>query len=361
MSSQVVSPFCDKDICHFSQDGTALEVMDQTLLPGEERYITLRSAAQVAEAISKLRVRGAPLIGIAAAMGVCVAMQEAGRCDAFEEVTAIIGHARPTAVNLSWAMQRMDKVYRAHLQELPQQDAASQDSRLEGLVQRLHHEAIKIKEEDAHTCEAIGREGSRLITPGMGLLTHCNAGHLATGHYGTALAPIYWAQRSGKAPRVFADETRPLLQGARLTSYELQHSGVDVTLLCDGMAASVMSRGLVQMVLVGCDRVALNGDVANKIGTYGVAVMAHHFGIPFYVCCPLSSCDPFSPAGGDIEIEQRSPQEVTSMWYRQPMAPQGCKVMNPAFDITPHALVTAYITEVGVLRPDELSRQMQIQ
>lgn len=346
MNPSVTHPFYDKDICHFSEDGSSLEVLDQNLLPAEEHYISLRTAQEVAEAIQKLRVRGAPLIGIAAAMGLCVALQQAGTCAAFQEIKHIIGNSRPTAVNLSWALTRMEKVHQRYMQ--------STGSLLEEELPLLRTEALKIKDEDVQTCAAIGRYGSALITSNMGVLTHCNAGHLATGRYGTALAPIYWAQRQGKNPKVFADETRPLLQGARLTAYELQHSGVDVTLLCESMTATVMSQGKVQMVLVGCDRVARNGDTANKIGTYGVAVLAKHFGIPFYVCGPLSSFDALTPTGNDIVIEQRPAGEVTSLWYRQPMAPQDCKVLNPAFDVTPHDLITAYITEHGVLHSNEV-------
>lgn len=344
-------PFYDQDLCHFGDGGAALVLLDQTLLPAEERYVALHSAEEVADAIARLRVRGAPLIGIAAAMGLCVAVQQAGRCDAFAAAKACIGAARPTAVNLSWALARMERTYDAYLQAAARQGAAP---RVEELLPLLRAEALRIKSEDEQTCAAIGRHGSRLISPGMGVLTHCNAGHLATARYGTALAPLYWAQRQGKAPQVYADETRPLLQGARLTAYELQRSGVAVTLLCDNMAATVMSQGRVQMVLTGCDRVARNGDVANKIGTYGVAVLARHFGIPFYVCGPMSSMDPHTATGADIVIEQRPAEEVTTQWYRHPMAPQGCRVMNPAFDVTPHDLITAYITEHGVLQASDL-------
>ncbi len=346
-ASDLSLPFYERDICYFSPNGASLLLLDQTLLPAEERYIAVQSAEQVAEAIYKLRVRGAPLIGIAAAMGLCVALQKAGDIAAFAVAKQTIGSSRPTAVNLAWALQRMETVYLRYLQ-------TPAPHSLSTLLPLLREEALLIKREEAQRCEAIGTYGSALITPGMGILTHCNAGALATGSYGTATAPIYFAHRQGKAPQVFADETRPLLQGARLTAYELQRSGVDITLLCDNMAASLMNSGKVQMMLVGCDRVARNGDTANKIGTYGVAVLAHHFGIPVYVCGPTSSMDGTALTGHDIVIEQRPAGEVSSLWYRHPMAPQGCKVMNPSFDVTPHELITGYITERGILQAHEL-------
>ena len=341
------TPLFDIDICHFSPDRSALEVLDQTLLPLQEQFIQLRTAEEVADAIRRLCVRGAPLIGIAAAMGLCVSLSntpqaladEAKFDEAFRRNRAIIEASRPTAVNLSWALSRMAKCFESCPDLSPAQK-----------LERLQAEALQIKVDDVATCIAIGNYGQSLIADGMGVLTHCNAGHLATGRYGTALSPIYFAHRQGRRFRVYADETRPLLQGARLTAYELQRSGIDVTLLCDNMAATVMSQGLVQLVLVGCDRVAANGDTANKIGTYGVAVLAHHFGIPFYVCGPKSSFDPACPSGRDIVIEQRSPSEVSHMWYRQPMAPQGCKTLNPSFDVTPHELISGFITEEGILK-----------
>lgn len=337
------TPLIDTDICRLSDDGASLIVLDQTLLPNEETFIALHTADEVAAAIRRLQVRGAPLIGIAAAMGLYVALRNSSPATVEElhssMATAknIIGNARPTAVNLMWALNRMEQT----LQRCASQSVAE-------VLQALRHEAVSIKEEDIATCSAIGTYGNTLIADGMGVLTHCNAGHLATGRYGTALAPIYAAHHCGKQFKVYADETRPLLQGARLTAYELMRSGVDVTLLCDNMAASLMAHGKVQLVLVGCDRVAANGDVANKIGTLGVAVLAHHYGIPFYVCGPRSTFDPQCATGADIVIEQRSDGEVTTAWYRQPMAPSACKVYNPSFDITPHSLITGYITELGI-------------
>lgn len=324
----------DWDICYFSDDVRALTVLDQTLLPSEERYVILSNSADVADAIKRLVVRGAPLIGIAAAMGITVAVANG---EDFFEAKKTIGAARPTAVNLSWALERMQGVY-----------VASHGLNYESLIDRLREEALLIKAEDAETCHKIGLFGCNLIKDNMGVLTHCNAGHLATGHYGTALSPIYFAANNGKRFRVYADETRPLLQGARLTAYELYKYGIDTTLICDNMAASLMAAGKIDIVFVGCDRVAANGDTANKIGTLGVAVMARHFGIPFYVCGPQSSFDNQCAIGADIVIEQRDRHEITSMHYEHPMAPAGVKTYNPAFDITPHELITGYITENGI-------------
>lgn len=335
------TPFFDLDICHWSADGTALEILDQTLLPLEERFVQLHSAADVAEAIAKLRVRGAPAIGIAAAMGLCVAVAQG---EDFATALHTIGQARPTAVNLSWALRRMERRW------LSADDGLRLDA--------LRREAEAIKAEDRASCEAIGSVGANLIKEGMGVLTHCNAGHLATGGLGTALAPLYVAHREGRHFKVYADETRPLLQGARLTAYELHRSGLDVTLACDNMAAWLLSSGRVQLIFVGCDRVAANGDVANKVGTYGLAVLAHHFGVPFYVCGPLSSFDRRCATGADITIEHRSADEVRSLWYARPMAPD-CPVVNPAFDVTDHRLVTGYITERGLLTADALPTILQ--
>lgn len=334
MSSNPTGLFADRN-CQLTADGTGLIVLDQTLLPNEERYITLRSAEEVADAISRLCVRGAPLIGVAAALGMAVAVRHCvakGMCleESVRHCHSTIANARPTAVNLRWALDSM----------LPH--ATSPESLLKA--------ALALKASEEATFEAIALHGSSLITPGMGILTHCNAGYLATGgSYGTALAPIYKAHEQGKEPHVYADETRPLLQGARLTAYELTRRGVRTTLICDNMAATVMAQGKVQMVLVGCDRVAANGDTANKIGTLGVAILAHHFGIPFYVCGPSSTFDPTTPTGNDIRIEQRNPEEVRSLWYRQPLAPADCHILNPAFDVTPRHLITAFITEKGII------------
>lgn len=327
----------------FNEEADGVVVLDQTVLPGKEVYVTLTSADQIWDAIYKLKVRGAPAIGIAAAYGLYVCARRIGTNDKeaflaeFRRIKNYLAEARPTAVNLMCALDRMERVVVAH-------PSAS----VEEWKDLLYKEAILIRAEDAAACQRIGEHGLRLLHPGMGILTHCNAGHLATSEYGTALAPIYLGQERGYGFKVFADETRPLLQGARLTAYELKRAGVDVTLICDNMASLVMRKGWVQAVVVGCDRVAANGDVANKIGTSGLAILAHHYGIPFYVLGPTSSIDRSCPDGGSIRIEERDPSEVTEMWYATRMAPKDVKVYNPAFDITSHEWITAIITEEGV-------------
>ena len=257
----------------------------------------------------------------------------------FRKQKEYLDSARPTAVNLSWALRRMEKVVEEHA-DLP----------VSRIKEMLRREAIEIKEEDIRVCRAIGEYGLTLVKPGDGILTHCNAGQLATCKYGTATAPIYLGQEKGYGFRVFADETRPLLQGARLTSYELQSAGVDVTLICDNMSAAVMRNGWVNAVFVGCDRVAANGDTANKIGTSVVATVARRYGVPFYVCAPTSTIDLNTPTGADIRIEQRPAEEVTEMWYRERMAPDGVKVYNPAFDVTDNDLIDGIVTEYGIAR-----------
>ena len=254
-----------------------------------------------------------------------------------DEIKEYLAGSRPTAVNLVAALNRMERVLVAHpTLSVPE------------WKELLYKEAIAIREEDAAACRQIGENCLALLRPGMGILTHCNAGHLAVSEYGTALAPIYLGQERGYGFKVFADETRPLLQGARLTAYELSRAGVDVTLICDNMASIVMRKGWVHAVVVGCDRVAANGDVANKIGTSGVAILARHYKIPFYVLGPTSTIDSSCPDGDSIVIEERNPDEVTEMWYSRRMAPKDVKVYNPAFDITPHELITAIITEKGI-------------
>ena len=251
-----------------------------------------------------------------------------------------LNSARPTAVNLSWALERMEKAAHRH-----------QAQPIKGIKQALYDECIAIYHEDVFMCRQIGENGLTLLKDGDGILTHCNAGQLATSKYGTALSPIYLGRERGMHFKVFADETRPLLQGARLTAFELMASEVDVTVICDNMASQVMKNGWVRAVLVGCDRVARNGDVCNKIGTSALAILAKHYGIPFYVLGPSSTMDLRTETGDDIVIEQRSPEEVSSLWYQQPMTPEGVKIYNPAFDVTPHELVTAIVTERGVIRP----------
>ncbi len=322
-----------------------LVLLDQTLLPGEIKYIRLRGRADIWEAINILRVRGAPAIGIAAGYGAYLAALDIAAGShgeflrQFREAKNFLASARPTAVNLFWALDRMER--RAE---------AAAGLPLPEILSVLLAEADAIKAEDTAMCRAIGENGLALLKPGMGILTHCNAGQLAASRYGTALSPIYVGQEQGYNFRVFADETRPLLQGARLTAFELRAAGVDVTLICDNMAASVMKKGWVDAVLVGCDRVAANGDAANKIGTSGVAVLAEHYGIPFYVLGPTSTIDMACPTGADIEIEERGKEEVTELWYSRRMAPEGVGVYNPAFDVTDNELITGIITERGVAR-----------
>ncbi len=322
-----------------------LRLIDQTRLPVEFVEIDCRDVAAVWEAIKMLRVRGAPAIGIAAAYGVCVGVQQVADGDeaAFfrrlTEVTDYLATSRPTAVNLFWALKRM----RGAAEKLRGRPTAE-------IAAALLAEARAIHEEDRQMCRAIGRHGAALLGDGQGVLTHCNAGGLATSDYGTALAVFFAAAESGKTLHVYADETRPLLQGARLTAWELQQRGIDVTLICDSMAAQVMREGRVQAVVTGADRIAANGDAANKIGTYGVAVLAAAHHIPFYVAAPSSTFD-LSLAGGDeIPIEKRDPREITHGFGRQ-TAPDGIAVYNPAFDVTPAALIAAIICERGIIRP----------
>lgn len=330
----------------------SITIFDQTRLPAQEVYQTIDNEEALKDAIRKLKVRGAPAIGVAAAFGayICFANGAKGISSVaqmsqyFKEMAGRIRATRPTAVNLSWALDHMEQTFQKAIEGL-EEVTPGDFAHVKSLLRR---EAVRIKEEDMEMCRRIGEYGVELIREGSRILTHCNAGHLAVSRYGTALAPVYRAQELGLRPKVYADETRPLLQGARLTAYELMKSGVDTTLVCDNMAASLMSRGMVDMVMVGCDRVAANGDVANKIGTCGLAVLAHYFQIPFYVLGPSSTFDAHTPTGQDIIIEQRPAFEVTDLHYAHRMAPEGVKVYNPAFDVTPASLVTAYITEKGI-------------
>lgn len=338
----------DYDTVTLDEAQNAVIIIDQTLLPGRTELIALRTAQEIWDAIYLLKVRGAPAIGVAAALGIYVLSREIDTDDfgifygKFREYKEFLDSARPTAVNLSWALKRME---RAALQ------AGREEKRpVTEVKEILRREAIRIREEDIEVCRKIGEYGLTLVKPGDGILTHCNAGQLATVKYGTATAPIYLGQEKGYGFKVFADETRPLLQGARLTAFELQSAGVDVTLICDNMSASVMSKGLVQAVFVGCDRVAANGDAANKIGTSVVAAVAKHYGVPVYICAPTSTIDMATPTGREIHIEERPAHEVTEMWYKERMAPEGVKVYNPAFDVTDHELISGIVTEYGVAR-----------
>ncbi len=324
-------------------------VLDQTLLPNEEQYLTLRTPAEMFEAIQALRVRGAPAIGICA--GYClaaIAQQRSRELDhpyylreLFRQAQ-YLGSSRPTAVNLRWALDRLLR------RAIGLTDAVAPPGQIAAV---LREEALAIHREDIAMCRAISEHGLTLLQDGDGVLTHCNAGPLATSRYGTALGPLLLGKERGMSFRVFADETRPLLQGARLTAYELHRAGVDITLICDSMASMVMKNGWVNACFVGCDRVAANGDTANKIGTSAVAILARHYGVPFYVLGPTSTIDPDCPTGADIQIELRGPEEIRSKFYAQPMAPTGVKCYNPAFDVTDHTLISAIVTEKGICRP----------
>jgi methylthioribose-1-phosphate isomerase len=321
-----------------------LRLIDQTQLPCTLAYRDCRTVEDVWEAIRSLRVRGAPAIGVAVAMGVVVGMQtceDATRYgERLREVTAYLRTSRPTAVNLFWALERMERCFERECR----QGAPRTWTR------RLLAEALAIEDEDRRMCRAIGAAGAPLIAEGQGVLTHCNAGGLATAEYGTALAVMFAAAEQGRRFQVYADETRPLLQGARLTAWELQQAGIPVTLICDSMAGQVMKEGRVQLVVVGADRIAANGDTANKIGTYGVALLARAHGIPFYVAAPSSTFDLSLPNGDGIPIEQRDPREITHGFGRQ-TAPESIAVYNPAFDVTPHHLIAGIVTEKGLIQP----------
>ena len=327
-------------------DKSALVILDQTKLPYVVDVLSLTHQKDIWNAIYLLQVRGAPAIGVAAAIGLYLAAKEIN-ADTYDEFYAkfkpakdYLASSRPTAVNLFWALDRMDNVV-----------LNNKDKSVNELKALLHAEAVEIKDEDIRVCKAIGENGLSLIKDGDGILTHCNAGQLATAKYGTALSPIHLGHERGYHFKVFTDETRPLLQGARLSAFELHSSGIDTTVICDNMASQVMKNGWVQAVFVGSDRVAANGDACNKIGTSGVAILAKYYGIPFYVCAPTSSIDLDTPVGEDIPIELRPDHEVTEMWYKNRMAPEGVKVYNPSFDFADHELITAIITEFGIARP----------
>ena len=322
MGEQQSRNIMDYDTVRLDDENNAVVIIDQTKLPGKIEIISLHTAQEIWNAIYLLQVRGAPAIGVAAAYGIYVLAKRMDTEDydtfyrEFVRQKEYLDSSRPTAVNLSWALNRMQRVV----------------------------------EEDIWVCRMIGEHGLTLVKPGDGILTHCNAGQLATSKYGTATAPIYLGEERGYHFHVFADETRPLLQGARLTAFELQSSGVDVTLICDNMSATVMKNGWVNAVFVGCDRVAANGDAANKIGTSVVAAVAKYYGVPVYICAPTSTIDLNTPTGAEIKIEQRPAEEVTEMWYKERMAPEGIKVFNPAFDVTDHELIAGIVTEYGVAR-----------
>lgn len=320
--------------------------IDQTLLPTEYKEIATDDFDEMFNAIKFLKVRGAPAIGVFTAISLAVLMNKS-KADTYENLLKELkGYCeklilcRPTAVNLKWAAEEMLKV--------------AENSDAESFKASLTNQALRMIEDDIAICRKIGEHGAEILENCNSVLTHCNAGRLATVKYGTALAPIYVAKENGHNIKVYADETRPLLQGARLTAFELSKADIDTTVICDNMASFVMKNGLIDAVLVGCDRVALNGDIANKIGTSGVAILAKYYNIPFYVCMPFSTFDKNIKTGVDIEIEMRDGSEIGEMWYEKSMLPQGAKTLNPAFDVTDHSLITAFITEKGVLTPDKI-------
>ncbi len=315
---------------HIKWDGRALIVLDQRFLPENEIYISCKTLEDAARAIRNMVIRGAPLIGIVAAFGVVLGFRE-GREK--QDVFLTLSKTRPTARNLFWALERMEALW--------------------GDEKALEMEAIRIWEEDIETNKKIGDNGSRLVKDGSNILTHCNAGTLATGGYGTALGVVRSASFQGKVKMVYSCETRPYLQGARITCWELSREGIPVTLICDNMVGYIMKKGMVDLVVVGADRIAKNGDVANKIGTYTISVLAKEHGIPFYVAAPMSTWDLSLKSGDEIPIEQRSPNEVTHIGSRK-IAPSGIEVLNPSFDITPAENITAYITEKGILKKEDL-------
>jgi methylthioribose-1-phosphate isomerase len=321
-------------------------MIDQRKLPGTEVYVECRTVAEVARAIKTMVIRGAPAIGVSAAMGLALGMRKSKATGTarfaaeFQKACELMASTRPTAVNLFWAIDRMKRCFAA---------AAQAGASVEEIKPRLEAEARCIHDEDVEMCRAIGRHGGALVPADARILTHCNAGALATAGYGTALGVVRGAVEQGKRVQVFADETRPFLQGARLTAWELVHDGIDTTVITDNMAATFMRQGLIDVVVVGADRIAANGDVANKVGTYGVAVLAREHDIPFYVAAPSSTIDLATADGGGIPIEERPSREVTHVGSTR-ITPEGAKIRNPAFDVTPARYVTGIITERGVWR-----------
>lgn len=339
-----------------STDKKAVNIIDQTCLPSEIRRIDLHTKEEIWDAIKKLKVRGAPAIGVTAAYGMAVLSARIGKEDydsfykEFMEIKDYLASSRPTAVNLFWALDRMERCL-----------VSNKDKAVSEIKEILYREAEDIREEDVNISRNIGETGFRLLEDirgktgrAPGILTHCNAGTLATAKYGTATAPMYIALEhgwKGNDLHVYCDETRPLLQGGRLTAFELSEAGIDTTIQCDNMASLLMKSGKIDIVFVGCDRVAANGDSANKIGTSGVAILAKHYNIPFYVCAPSSTIDMKTETGEGIPIEMREGSEVTEMWYEKPLGAPGADVFNPAFDVTDHELITGIITEKGLVSP----------
>jgi methylthioribose-1-phosphate isomerase len=324
----------------------AVVMIDQRKLPASEVYVTCKTANEVAKAIKTMVIRGAPAIGVAAAMGIAVGMTRSRATGTkqftteFQKTCELMAGTRPTAVNLFWAIERMKKAFAA---------AAHDGQSVDEIKRKLVAEARAIHDEDVQSCRTMGAHGATLVPSSARILTHCNAGALATAGYGTALGVIRAAAEQGKTIAVLADETRPFLQGARLTAWELVRDGIDTTVITDNMAGAMMRLGEVDLVVVGADRIAANGDVANKIGTYSVAVLAKEHGIPFYVAAPLSTVDLNTPDGSGIPIEERNEREVTHVGANR-LTPEGARIRNPAFDVTPSRYVTAIITERGIAR-----------
>jgi len=326
------------------KDGRVV-MIDQRVLPREEKYLAFSSAEEVAQAIEQMVIRGAPAIGVAAAMGIALGARRLAQANpeiffhGFHQVCERMSQTRPTAVNLFWAIERMKRLVEAHLSEAPAR-----------IAERCEAEARAMREEDIEINQRMGRNGARFLADGDTVLTHCNAGALATAGYGTALGVIRAAIEEGKRVKVLADETRPFLQGGRLTAWELHKDGIPVTVICDNMAGSLMQKGMVNKVIVGADRIARNGDAANKIGTYPLSVLARAHGIPFYVAAPISTIDLECASGAEIPIEERNPREVTHV-FSEAITPEGVPVLNPAFDVTPAKNIAAIITERGVAEP----------
>lgn len=335
--------------------GQAIKIIDQTKLPLKLEYIYVRDLKTLWQAIKALKVRGAPALGAAAGLGAYLGIKNS-KAKSFGEFTRELDRAakylassRPTARNLFWGLERICRVV-----------AMNKDKPVYVIKKIILREAENIIEEDRITCRSIGRQGAKLIKSGDTVLTVCNAGILATIDYGTALGVIYRAKQEGKRIKVFACETRPLLQGARLTTWELNRNGINVTLLCDNMAATLMQQGKINKVIAGADRIVANGDTANKVGTYSLAILAHYHRIPFYIAAPASTFDLKIKSGEGIPIEQREAKEVTELFFKHPIAPKNIKVFNPAFDVTPHQLISAIITEKGIIRPPYIKNILRL-
>jgi len=343
--------FFENDAVELTPDGKELIILDQTLLPNQEKYIHITTAEQLFYAITLLKVRGSHAIGISAAFCLAMCMNRFETNDVrvleseFLRVKKYLAISRPSAAALISDLNRMESCF---YEQLSAGDGSAASILL--IKERLTAEARNIKLEKIKTCISIAEHGFSLLRPGACIMTYCNAGYLAVSRYGTALSPIFLAQENGYMPKVYVCETRPLLQGSRLTAYELGRAGVDVTLICDNMASIVMSRRKVDLIFVGADTVAANGDVVNKVGTSGLAILAAHYGVPFYVLCPSQTIDKSRPTGFDVKIEERPGYELTEMYFDKPSAPAGTKVYNPAFDVTPASLVTGIITENGIFK-----------